>query len=145
MIEGEGDKTETVLRRRKNQVLFSPCACRIFAHALNVHGCISAWMHTHCICMYRMCVFMSNAFLHETEMDSVWVCLVEGIQCSRTGALGSPSVNRDVGTTKPVYISSILTGTSQPGIRGTANTPLSCAYTEIHVSRFVYTCIILKS
>lgn len=47
-----------------------------------------------------------------------------------------------MGTTKPVYMSSILTGTSQPGIRGTANTPVSCTYTEIHAKRLIYTCIL---
>lgn len=63
---------------------------------------------------------------------------MEGIQCSGSAALGSPSVNRDMGTTKPVYISSILTGTSQPGIGGTASTLVSCACAEIHISRFGY-------
>lgn len=61
---------------------------------------------------------------------------MERNQCSSHGALRSLSVNRDVGTTKPVYISSTLTGTSQPGIRGTGkNTSLICAYTERPASR----------
>lgn len=77
------------------------------------------------------------------------VCRAEGIQCSGSAALGSPCVNRDVGTARPVYISSILTGTSQPGIAGTTTTLASCAYkltlmyrhsyTERLVSRFVDT------
>lgn len=46
------------------------------------------------------------------------VCRAEGIQRSGSAAPGSPSVNRDVGTTKPVYISAVLTGTSRPGIGG---------------------------
>lgn len=41
-------------------------------------------------------------------MNSVRVRSEEGIQYSGSAALGSPSVNRDVGTTRPVYISSTL-------------------------------------
>lgn len=71
-------------------------------------------MHVHVRAMH------AEAFLYETKMNSVWVCSVEGIQRSGSAALGSPSVNRDVGTAGPVYISSILTGTSQAGQEGTA-------------------------
>lgn len=57
------------------------------------------------------------------------VCRAEGIQRSGSAAPGSPSVNRDVGTTKPVYISSVLTGTSRPGIRGHGqHTGLMCVH-----------------
>lgn len=71
-------------------------------------------------------------------MDSVRVRLEEGIQCSGSAALGSPSVNRDVGTAKRVYIRSILTGTSQPGIGGTANTLNSCAYTLTQIYKHLH-------
>lgn len=55
------------------------------------------------------------------ETNGVWDCSTQGIQRSGGAAPGSPSVNRDVGTTGPVYTSSILTGTSPPGTRGEAN------------------------
>lgn len=40
------------------------------------------------------------------------------VQRESSALAGSPSVNRDVGTTGPVYISSVLTGTSPPGTGG---------------------------
>lgn len=40
------------------------------------------------------------------------------VQRESSALAGSPSVNRDVGTTGPVYISSALTGTSPPGTGG---------------------------
>lgn len=89
-----------------------------FAHTTlyTVHVCV-------CVCLYikcsylraRGCVYL-RVSPYETEIDCVRVGGAEGIQRSGSAAPGSPSVNRDVGTTRPVYISPILTGTSQPGI-----------------------------
>lgn len=102
-------------------------------------GCISALMPIY-LHVHTTCVLMYEVFLYGTEIDSVWVYSAEGIQCSSRTALGSPSINRDVGMSKPVYISFILTGTSQPRIRQVSHTCI-----EIHGSRFLFVCIILKS
>lgn len=53
------------------------------------------------------------------------------VQRESSAEAGSPSVNRDVGTTEPVYISSVLPGTSPPGTGGTVEIPVVCADTRV--------------
>lgn len=59
------------------------------------------------------------------------------VQRESSAQAGSPSVNRDVGTTEPVYISSVLTGTSPPGTGGTVGIPLLCTGTQMLLKKHI--------
>lgn len=71
---------------------------------------ISTLTHVRCISVpvYCMCMLVSNGFCMRQRWIVCEFALKRESSTLCSAALGSPSVNRDMGTTRPVYISSTL-------------------------------------